>query len=297
MLLQTLRFRMPLFRLLLVALLFSACAPDDAPDVEAAAPDKPTTSPDGPFDPLSPPAQAARPAGSAGTFVLRYIRGTGELADTTNISGFLPPPVPPDALGSVTLDAVPDYRVSVKPSSVPDAVTLRTAGGYVYATVNEVGELNASMRSATSAFPLRVDGLFRGEAYAFTFGPLWTGGNVEPQLWLRDHEKEDIVLGEMPLPIASAPVWAHPITLPAVPEDTKVTLGIDLEVTQTGLLPLLVFPSTLSTGWSARQLTLDGLTQGRRERAGDTSQGTPYRVYISRLDTSAPTAYLVLLRP
>jgi len=289
---------MPLFRLLLAALLLSACATDDTPAVEEIDPDKPPVSTDGPFNPISPPAQAARPAGSAGTFTLHYIRGAGELADTTDLSGFLPPPVPTDALGRVTLDAVPTYRVAVKPSSVPDAVTLRNAGGYVYVTVNEIGDLKASFRTATSAFPTRIDGLFRGEAYAFTFGPLWTGGNVEPQLWIRDDAKEDIVLGEMPLPVEAAPVWAHPITLPTVPEGTKVTFRMDLEVTQTGLKPILVFPSTIGTsGWSARQLDIDGLTQGRRERASETTLGTPYRVYFSQFDTSVPTAYLVLMRP
>ncbi|GAB5536363.1 MAG: hypothetical protein Rubg2KO_26120 [Rubricoccaceae bacterium] len=284
--------------LCLLALVLAACAGDDAaPPQDSSTDDKPEVSTEGPFAPLAAPTQAARPEGSAGTFTLRYIRGTGELADTTSIPGFLPPPVPTDAFGMVTLDAVPTYRVSVKPSSVPDAVNLRNAGGYVYATVNEIGDLNASFRTATNAFATRIDGLFRGEAYAFTFGPLWTGGNVEPKLWIRDDAKEDIVLGEMPLPVASAPVWAHPITLPTVPEETKVAIGMDLEVTQTGLLPILVFPSTLRTGWSARQLTVDGLTQGRRERAGETTLGTPYRVYASRLDTSAPTAYLVLMRP
>ncbi|MEO0557071.1 MAG: hypothetical protein AAF170_02690 [Bacteroidota bacterium] len=287
--------------LCLLALMLSACAGDDAtstPSEDPAIEDKPEVSTDGPFDPLSPPPQAARPVGSAGAFVMRYIRGTGELADTTTFDGFLPPPIPPEAYGTVLLDAVPIYKAAVKPSSVPDAVNLREAGGYIWMTVDEIGDVKASLRTAASSSPIRFDGLFRGQAYAFTFDPVWTGGAVEPQLWIRDHEKEDIVLGEMPLPVGSAPVWAHPITLPTVPEGTRVSLRMDLEMTQIGLEPVLIFPSTLSSlPWSARQLEVDALTQGRRDRAGETSFGTPYRLFASSLDTSQPTAYLVLVRP
>ena len=297
MLSQTSRSPMPLFRRLLIALLLSACATDDAPAVQQTDPDKPDVSTEGPFDPISPPAQAARPTGSAGTFLLRYIRGSGELADTTRIEGFLPPPVPEDALGMATLDAVPAYIVSVKPSSVPDAVDLRTAGGYVYATVNEIGALKASYRPAASSSPVRSEGLFRGTAFAFTFGPLWQGGNVEPQLWIRDHAKEDIRLAEMPLPIARTPAWAHPVTLPTIPEGTPVRISVDMEMTQTGLMPLLVFPSRFSSPWTARPFTVDALAQQLRDMRGETGPGTPYSIFLSSLDTTQPTAYLILLRP
>lgn len=284
--------------LLLIALLLAACAEEASSPIEPGSDDKPEVSTEGPFAPLDSPGQAARPVGSAGTFVLHYIRGTGELADTTTFDGFLPPPIPPEAYGTAILDAVPIYKVAVKPSSVPDAVTLREAGGYVWVTVDEIGGVKASFRTATSASPARFDGLFRGQAYAFTFDPLWTGGAAEPQLWVRDDEKEDIVLGEMPLPVASSPVWAQPITLPTVPEGTRVTIRMELEMTQVGLEPVLITPSTLgSLRWSARQLEVDALTQGRRERTGETGFGTPYRLFVSSLDTSQPTAYLVLIRP
>jgi hypothetical protein len=187
--------------------------------------------------------------------------------------------------------------VAVKPSSVPDGVQLRTAGGYVYATVNEIGALKASYRSATSTSPERAEGLFRGEVFAFTFGPLWQGGNVEPTLWIRDHAKEDIVLAEMPLPITTAPVWAHPVTLPTIPEGTLVRIAVDMDVTQTGLKPLFVFPSRFGAPWSARPFTVDALAQQLREMRGETRPGTPYTVFLSSLDTTKPTAYLVLLRP
>lgn len=287
--------------LCLLALALSACAGEDAapalPD-DAGIDDKPEISAEGPFDSLQPPAQAGRPLGSAGTFVLHYIRGTGELADTTTFDGFLPPPIPPEAYGTVRLDAVPIYTVAVKPSSVPDAVNLREAGGYIFVTVDEIGGVKASFRTATSASPVRFDALFRGAAYAFTFAPLWTGGSVEPQLWLRDDAKEDIVLGEMPLPVSAAPVWAQPVTLPTVPEGTQISLRMDLEITQTGLEPVFIYPSTLSSlRWGARQLEVDDLTQRRRERAGEAGFGTPYRLFASSMDTSEPTAYLVLMRP
>ena len=227
----------------------------------------------------------------------RYIRGSATDADTTQIDGYLPPPVPTEALGALPLDAVSAFTVAVKPSSVSDAVDLREAGGYVLATVNEVGALKASVRPATSSLPIRPEGLFRGDVYAFSFEPLWRSVASDPQLWVRDADKEDIVHGTLALPIARAPVWAHSVRLPMGPSGPVIRFAFDLEVTQNRLLPLLVYPSRFSQPWSAAPFRARcAQTDGFASCAAKRARGAPYTVSVSSLDTTKPEAYLVLLR-
>ncbi len=231
-----------------------------------------------------------------GTFRLYYVRGSGDTRDTTLIEGFLPAPMPSEALASVALNAVPNYDVVVQPSSVTADIDLRRAG-YVYLTRNEVGEIDGGVRWGSSTFPERHDGLFRGTGYAFTFPPLWENTAVSPRLEVRDDEDETSVLGELALPVTASPSWLQPVTLPTVPEDTRLTFSADLTFSDPGLVPVLVFPNTFGeVGWGADVLEVDDFGVRRREREGTTDLGTPYKVWAPHNDETRGEAYLVMVR-
>lgn len=285
---------------LAVALVLAACVDAPPPDASPAevAPD--TASVPARIEPISMPEQAPRPEGSAGTFTLSYIRsidGERGSADTTRIEGHLPPPVTAAAFGAAKLDAVPDYTVSVKPSSVARGVALRESG-FVFLIENEVGEVDAVLRRGDNTLAERVEGLFRGNVYAVTVPPLWKADGETPRLWLREKDREDVVLAEVPLPIAESPPWLQPVALPTVPQETRVTIALDLRMDDPGLVPVFVYPSFWGeVGWAADRPDLDTFRRGLRERAGETDLGLPYRLFLSQLDRTRSEAFLILFDP
>lgn len=291
--------RLALLSLLAVTLVACGDADDaadvaDAPDTAAAEAEAEEVES---FEPLTPPAQAAEPVGSAGTFRFQYIRGSGDTRDTTVIEGFLPPPMPADAAGSATLDAVPDYDIVVAPSSVTADIDLRRAG-YVYVIVDEVGEVEAGLRWGNSIFAEKHDGLFRGTVHAFTFPPLWEATGASPMLQLSDDENEESILATFPLPVSASPAWAQPLTLPSVPEDTRLTFRADMTINDPDLVPILIYPSTFGqVGWGADEFAVDEFEMRSRERNGETALGTPYKVFAPHNDEVNGEAYIVLFRP
>jgi len=283
-------------RLGLAVALLAACgdAPPPASPGTDVAPD--TTS--APFEPMAAPAQAPEPAGSAGTFVLSYVRhAEGQPADTTRIEGFLPPPVPPAAFGATKLDAVPAYVAAVAPSSVTRDVALRESG-FLFVVENEVGDVDAALRRGDNTLAERVGGLFRGNVYAVTFPPVWKADGAAPRLWLREKDREDVVLADMPLPVADDPPWLQPVTLPTVSQETRVTIALDLRMSGPDLVPILVYPTFWrEVGWAADRADLDAFRRDLRERAGEAARGLPYRVFLSQFDRTRPEAFLVLFDP
>lgn len=291
-------------RALLFSLALGLAACGDDPDVlepyvdaVADGSDEAATDSVERFDSLTPPAQAAEPTGSAGTFTFYYVRGSRDTRDTTRIEGFLPPPMPRDAAGTTVLNAVPIYDVAVELSSVTADIDLRRSG-YVYVTVDEVGKVKARARWGNSSFPERHEGLFRGTAYAFSFPPLWEDTASSPRLRLRDVENDETVLAELALPIYESPVWAQPLTLPTAPEGTRLTFAADMMIDDLDLVPILIYPSTFgSIGWRATTFEVNTYEARRREFRGETGLGTPYRVFTAHHDEANPKAYIVLFRP
>ncbi|WP_412060972.1 hypothetical protein [Rubrivirga sp. IMCC45206] len=286
--------RLPLCLVALLAL--PACGDaQDALDTPEAAEATDAEAPER-FEPLAPPAQAAAPAGSAGTFRFHYVRGASDNRDTTVIDGFLPPPIPREAMGSLALDAVPTYEVAVQPNSISLDVDPRRSG-FVYVTVNEVGAVEAKARTAGSSLSERVSGLFRGTAYAFSFPPLWDTAEGSARLAFTDHE-DDSPIGEMTLPISDRPVWAQPLTLPTVPEDTRLTYYADMTIDDPALVPILIYPTTFGpVGWGVAEFEVVGHEMRSRERNGATNLGTPYKIFSPHQDETNSEAYIVLFRP
>lgn len=282
-------------RLGLAVLLLAACGDvPPAPPASGAAPDTTAAT----FEPLAAPAQAAAPDGSAGTFTLSYVRSAeGVRADTTRIEGFLPPPVTAEAFGATKLDAVPAYVAAVTPSSVGRDVALRESG-FLLLVENEVGEVDAFLRRGDNTLAERVEGLFRGNVYAVAFPPAWKAAGETPRLWLREKGREDVVLADLALPVADDPPWLQPVALPTVPQETRVTVALDLRMDDPDLVPILVYPSFWGdVGWAADRPDLDAFRRDLRERAGDADLGLPYRTFLGQLDRTRPEAFLILFDP
>ena len=289
--------------LLLAALLvLAACGTDTPTDAGPSAATDTEEAPEGagvsPFAGLSAPEQPAAPGGSLGTFTLTYLHGSGDDADTLAMEGFLPAALPASAMGSAPLDAVPNYKVAVRPSSVPDGFDLDPVA-YLYATVDEVGEVEAEVQSGSNIFTESHDGLFRGTAYAITFPPLWNeSATLSPELWVRDADKEDVTLASVPLPIVATPTWAQPLALPALPEDTSVRVRLDVRASEDGLVPILVYPRSFGRlNWGADAGEVDEFAQRRYEREEIKDAGTPYRFFLPNHEETQTQGYLLLFRP
>lgn len=283
---------------LAVALVLAACSDAEPSDAESAvAVANPSLASLGP---LAAPEQAAAPEGSAGTFTLHYIRYHQDefgSADTMRIEGHLPPPVSAEAFGATKLDAVPAYVAAVEPSSVAQGVDLDRSG-FVFLVENEIGEVDAVLRRGDNVFAERVDGLFRGAVYAVTFPPLWKAEGEAPRLWLRETDREDVVLAEMPLPVAEEPLWLQPVVLPTVPQETRVMIALDLQMENPALVPVLIYPSFWGeVGWAADRPDLDTFRRDLRERTGDADLGLPHRVFLRQFDRTRPEAFLLLFDP
>lgn len=281
--------------LLLFAIGLAACgdAPDavdpssDAPARVEATSDAPAPSTAGA---LPTPTQAAAPPGSLGAFTLYYIQE--ETEDTTRVDAFLPPPMPLDAAASLTLDAVPSYRVALSTDGFPDGTTFQGTH-YVYATIDEVGDLATEVLRGHVPFSRGLSGLFRGEAYAFTFPPLWGSPELDPTLTVQESGGEE-VFGSATLPtLDGVPDWVYPLRLPTMPEGTEFDLEADVHADGIGLV--LLYPKDFgdTPSWDAASVFEDRGETRRREREGITDLGTRYRIGASRLDRTRSEAYLI----